>query len=1074
MKRFFHKVLKIQPEELSLFLWAAGVLFLIRSSNLVFNNFAETAFLKRFGVEYLPWVYMANSLLTFVLMGFMAGTMRRLGSGRLLSYTLVVCGLAVACLRLPVYLHFEMVYPVLFLLKAQFEVLLALLFWNLANDLFNTRQSKRLFPLITAGGVLGAILGSFGTPELARLIMMDNLLVAYLVTTCLAATAVWRLDTAFPTLPISEKRAKKGRSKTSFIQEVRQVWPLMKESTLVKILVALTFLPNLVIPIMNYQFNYAVNQAFGTEQGLIAFFGYFRGVMNIISLVILLFVGKLYSRFGLPVALMFHPVNYIIAFMAFLLRFDVLSAIYARISTVVIRQTINNPARDILMGLFPSQLRPLVRPFLRGTVVRVALLLGSGIILLSDGMVHPRFLSLVGVVAGLAWVASTWWLKRAYSDILLDLVANNVIDLRSLEEQDVGRMFSDSRSQERLVQACLQSQGQACVLYAEMLKSQNVPGADQHLLSIIRERDPRTAMELAPMVSPEAGEEAIKVFEELVDEEEPRLNAALAGAAARFPREVSGRFLRRLLEESSDPLVQARAVAGLYHEDREGFDRWIRAWLDSGRPVERRAGALAAGGSGNREWLPPLKALLTRESDRRVIGEALTALGRLEDPELRQVVLDHMHRDPRAVPREVLEDLEVTDRDTTWVFIRLLGRDDPELRELARGKLLSAPVLEIGQLIHALASPHRQVREGLYEVLSSLKVSDRDVAAFAQEELEAAYRHLLAAREVQRLETEAPEKELLVRHLTELKDGRVETLLRVLAAQDSGSQMRILLRGLASGDQRLRSNAVEALEDHLGRKLAEAMVPLLEAQPLSDALAAGRKLYDLPRRLGGEEELFAHLWEQERWVTRYLALALAARRGGPRPEPELAQRLLDSQNRHVWLLAGLFWASGGDAGGWEDKVMAEATSLSEKIVLLRGMEIFQNLTVNELAAVASLAEPRTFAPGDKIITEGEVGESMYLIISGKVGVQKRADDGCDVDLAEMGPGEYFGEMALFDNEKRSATVNAQEQTQVLVLHKQEFGEAVREYPQVALQMCKELSRRLRELHQKIQSLPVCF
>jgi CRP-like cAMP-binding protein len=99
---------------------------------------------------------------------------------------------------------------------------------------------------------------------------------------------------------------------------------------------------------------------------------------------------------------------------------------------------------------------------------------------------------------------------------------------------------------------------------------------------------------------------------------------------------------------------------------------------------------------------------------------------------------------------------------------------------------------------------------------------------------------------------------------------------------------------------------------------------------------------------------------------------------------------------------------------------------------------------------------------------------MYLIISGKVEVQKHADDGCDVDLAEMGDGEYFGEMALFDNEKRSATVQAQEETQVLVLHKQEFSEAVREYPQLALQMCKELSRRLRELHQKIQTLPVCF
>jgi hypothetical protein len=93
----------------------------------------------------------------------------------------------------------------------------------------------------------------------------------------------------------------------------------MKSSVLVKILVVLTFMPNVVIPIMNYQFNFAVNEQFATESGLIEFFSYFRGVLNIISLVILLFVGKLYDRFGLPVALMFHPFNYMMVFLAFLL-----------------------------------------------------------------------------------------------------------------------------------------------------------------------------------------------------------------------------------------------------------------------------------------------------------------------------------------------------------------------------------------------------------------------------------------------------------------------------------------------------------------------------------------------------------------------------------------------------------------------------------------------------------------------------------------------------------------------------------------------------------------------------------
>jgi len=76
-------------------------------------------------------------------------------------------------------------------------------------------------------------------------------------------------------------------------------------------------MPNIVIPIMNYQFNFAIDQAFATEGKMLEFFGYFRGVLNIVSLIILLFVGRIYKRLGLPVALMFHPFNYMVAFMAF-------------------------------------------------------------------------------------------------------------------------------------------------------------------------------------------------------------------------------------------------------------------------------------------------------------------------------------------------------------------------------------------------------------------------------------------------------------------------------------------------------------------------------------------------------------------------------------------------------------------------------------------------------------------------------------------------------------------------------------------------------------------------------------
>ncbi|MFH1490408.1 MAG: hypothetical protein ABII06_15990, partial [Pseudomonadota bacterium] len=69
MLKILTRWLKIYQDEISLFLWSSLLLFLIRSSNILFNNFAETAFLKRFGVEYLPMIFMINSVSTFFIMG---------------------------------------------------------------------------------------------------------------------------------------------------------------------------------------------------------------------------------------------------------------------------------------------------------------------------------------------------------------------------------------------------------------------------------------------------------------------------------------------------------------------------------------------------------------------------------------------------------------------------------------------------------------------------------------------------------------------------------------------------------------------------------------------------------------------------------------------------------------------------------------------------------------------------------------------------------------------------------------------------------------------------------------------
>jgi len=1067
MLKILGKWLNIYQDERDLFLWSAILLFLIRTSSILFNNFAETAFLKRFGVEYLPIVYIVNSISAFVIMGFIAGIMVRLPANRLLKYLFLFCGISVGGLYFVIPLGFDLLYPLLFILKTQYEVLLALVFWNLANDLFNTRQSKRLFPLLSVGGVLGGVIGSFGTPFLAKVMSLDNLMLAYLGTTMLGAIAVKRMGTRFPTLLLSDKDPKKRKQRTSIAQEFKKAIPLIKESRLVKILIMLTLMPNVVIPILNYQFNYAIDQSFATEGLMIKFFGYFRGAMNVISLIILLFVGKLYGRWGLPVVLMFHPINYMFVFIAFLLRFDLFSAMYARLSTNILRTTMNVPATNIMMGLFPESYRNVIRPFLRGTVVRIGVLMGAGFIMLSEGLVHPRYLSLVAMIFVGGWITTTFFLKRGYSKILLDLISRNMLDLKSMEDKDVGHVFNDKKMQDQLVQAFLSARGNDCLWYARLLKSLGVQGLDSYILSTLKNQGNMTKIELLSMLSPQAGDEAIRVFKELAEPGRPDLMAALVKAANRLDSGLSSDFETEVFKTTKYPEVKAYAVTGLYQQDPEKYRKIIDTWLDEDDITERKAGVIAAGESGEDTYISRLEKMLGAEKNGPIIPFVLAGLDRLGAPDMNTLAHTYLSHPMESVRMGALEAFEIEDDDDLRTVIDLLNDPSNRIHEKAKHRLESSSYQNAQLLVESLTIPRRKVRDGLFYLLESMDIKNLDVFRAARFQLERSYRNMAEA-EALRLLPESRERDLLLDHLEQKSKVRLENALRVLATQDRSGQTRTIWRGISSADLRQRSNSLEALEDLLDPSLSRIMMPLLEDLPPSQCLAVGRKKCKVPDFDSNPAAIYPHLLAKQNWVTVVLTLYLVSHQGVDEVVKEAVKDLTGSENVYICQMAQCVFDLKQDRPVKKEDEMGTEMSVPDKILHLRRIQIFEGLSITELAAVASVTEEIVFQPGETVIKEGEPGETMYLILEGEVSVNKGQEQGREIELDRISAGDYFGEMALFEDIPRSATIRTQKETRLLMLHKREFAEIVREYPQIALHICRVLGARLRRLHDKVR------
>ena len=136
----------------------------------------------------------------------------------------------------------------------------------------------------------------------------------------------------------------------------------------------------------------------------------------------------------------------------------------------------------------------------------------------------------------------------------------------------------------------------------------------------------------------------------------------------------------------------------------------------------------------------------------------------------------------------------------------------------------------------------------------------------------------------------------------------------------------------------------------------------------------------------------------------------------------------------------------------------------ERLLFLRAVPIFQELRDDFLVRLASVMEELSFPTNHTIFTQGQEGRSLYILVSGSVRVHIGTRD-----LAQLKEGACFGEMSLFDAEPRSASVSTIAPCECLMLTQQQLYDAIEETPGIAVNIIRLLSRRIRELNQKINA-----
>src|SRR5277367_2609279 len=140
---------------------------------------------------------------------------------------------------------------------------------------------------------------------------------------------------------------------------------------------------------------------------------------------------------------------------------------------------------------------------------------------------------------------------------------------------------------------------------------------------------------------------------------------------------------------------------------------------------------------------------------------------------------------------------------------------------------------------------------------------------------------------------------------------------------------------------------------------------------------------------------------------------------------------------------------------------------SEVVELLGRVPVFSTLVQSDLERIAEMSVPRRFEPGEAVFREGDQSDTCYVVREGLARAVRSHGDGRTITLATFGPGDIFGELAMFEDERRSATIEAIEPTSVVGVLGGDMRRLMSEHPGIAMRLAVALAGRLRETNERL-------
>ena len=912
--------------------------------------------------------------------------------------------------------------PLLYVVGETYTTILSILFWGTLSEVFDLRTSKRMLGIIGASGMAGSILGgaavslfSGGVHPSVQVVIAGLLL--------FASQPLFRVigrgagGTMVPRTTGGQARINAGVLYTR-----AERYP--------KLLGALVVSLSLLSALIDYLFRSAVANVRDAE-GMNALFGAYNVDAGIIALLFQLFLSRvLLSRMGLFPFLMLIPIAVAISAAAAIGFSGSIMPLYSlKVVQSVGSFSVTSAAVALLYNPIPAPLRGSLRALLDGTVKKIGSAI-CGLLLLALGWFAPAAIHPTTVLAVVGLVVVIIRLLRSdYAESLNRKITGRV--RRDNAPQPAG--FEDASTLGILVQMLSDTDANR-VLGALKLLAESNYDLTAHLSTLLGHRDERVRLRAIEWSSHHQRHQLWPILERLVlEHSDRRTRAAAARSLLRIDALRSADLLEPLVVDAqTDPALRSAGIEALFacpdrrargiHLVMASFD-----YIRQGTPAYRREFARLLGNLPKGEWSEFLLEMLG-DDEPSVVRLAAQSCGRLQleeaVPLLAQALRQHAVRQTARDALAAYGD-GVIDQAEAWlndheISLRLRHEVPRLLRMIG-----TARAADVMLRSNPDDDPFLQFR--VASALSRLVHARPWLAS----QLDVAWTHAAIERQIKRLfalrqqwaalATDPQRFDLLYRAVQSRHAQVLDICLKLFALHGDRSLIAAVTRVLVHGNRASRGDALELLDVSLGHHPLKRM--LLTELERAEATIEPSVSHDVAREIaeGGDRTLAA------------VAGRCLSRSGLPRPA-------LDAS-----ILP-------------EDRMSDE---LIDRIFLLQRVELFSELNIDELAAIADLARPERYEPGQAIYREHDPSTALFVIVSGDVSFHRDGNY-----LLRLGAFESFGQVGFLDRKARPASATAARRgdgVDLLVIDRQDFMDLVADRVEVLNGVFAVLTRRLREV-----------